>query len=106
VEERDTLALHVGLEVIGAAMAIVPLIATFRAWRRTGSIKLAMAFAAFTILEVRFIIMILIHTVLVVPHVYEELLDFVGDLLVIAAFAGAFLYGTRWSAVREPVGNA
>jgi hypothetical protein len=88
--------LHIALEVFAAGIAAVPIFAIARAARRTGSRRLWYALAAFLILEARLISMILIHTVIAVPHSVEELLDFGGDLAVIAAFTAAFLYGTRW----------
>ena len=92
--------LHLAFEIFAAAFAVVPIVALFRAWRRSGSPRLKWALAAFLILEVRLISMILIHTVLPVSHDVEEMLDFGGDLAVIAAFAAAFLIGTRWSPER------
>lgn len=88
---------HLALEIFAAAFAVVPILAIARAARRGGSPRLKGALAAFLILEARLISMILIHTVAPVGHDLEELLDFSGDLAVIAAFATAFLYGTRWT---------
>ena len=36
----------------------------------------------------------------------EELLDFGGDLIVMSAFAAAFLWGAKWSHERIPIGTA
>jgi hypothetical protein len=88
--------MHLLLEVAGAIIGVIPLTALALAYRRSGGVRLGLAFLAFVVLEVRFITMIAIHTVGVVDHPTEELLDFGGDLAVMAAFATAFLYGTRW----------
>ncbi len=87
--------MHLMLEVFAAAFALVPLTALFMGWRRTGSARLALAMAAFAVLEVRLVAMILVHTVVWVDHPTEELIEFGGDLAVIAAFAAAFLKDGR-----------
>lgn len=98
--------LHLYLEVAAAAVAVFPFAAVFFAWRRSHDRRMALAVAAFAIFEVRLISMILIHTVVAVDHIAEELIEFVGDLAVIAAFAAAFLYGTRWTRAPEALGDA
>ena len=92
--------MHVTLEIFAAGFALMPIFAIARALRRGDSPRLRFALLAFLILEARLISMILIHTVFTVGHDVEEFLDFGGDLAVIAAFAAAFLYGTRWAPER------
>lgn len=94
--------MHLMLEVFAAALAVVPMAALFLAWRRARSARLALALAAFAVLEVRLVAMVLIHTVVWVDHPTEELIGFGGDLAVIAAFAAAFLKEGRL--LRERVG--
>jgi hypothetical protein len=98
--------LHLYLEVAAAAVAVVPLSAVYLAWRRTRDARMGLAVAAFAIFEARLVSMVLIHTLLAVDHLVEELVEFVGDLLVIIAFASAFLYGTRWRFVPGPRSDA
>lgn len=93
--------MHLFLEVMSAVIAIIPLTALVRAYRQTPSPRIALALLAFAILEVRLLSMIAIHTVLLVDHFTEELIEFGGDFAVIAAFGLAFLHGTRWSPERS-----
>ena len=85
--------MHVGLELAGALLAVVPLYAVIRAYRQSPSTRLGLALIAFSVLGARIIAMVAIHTVVTVDHYTEELIDFGGDLGVIVAFACAFLYG-------------
>jgi len=89
--------MHIGLEIAGALIALVPIVGIARAYRDAHSRRLALALIAFIILEVRLLGLVLLHTVIATDHYFEEILDFGGDLAVITAFAMAFLYGTRWS---------
>lgn len=94
--------MHILLELAAALVATIPLYATARAYYEGGSARLVLAFAAFAVLEVRSLAMLLIHVALPIDHATEELLDFGGDLVVMCAFAAAFLWGTRWSHERVP----
>ena len=89
--------MHVYLEVASALLVLIPLSAIGYAYRGTRSRRLALAFAAFAILEARLASLVVIHTVVTVDHFIEEMLDFGGDLAVMTAFALSFLYGIRWS---------
>ena len=88
---------HVYLEVAAAVLVIIPLFAVGRACRRTPSPRLLFALAAFSILEVRFAALVAMHTLISVDHVFHETFEFLTDLIVIALFAAAFLYATRWT---------
>ena len=88
--------MHLYLEVIGAGIGMIPLTALAMSYLRNRSPRIALALLGFVALEVRFITMIAIHTVVVVDHGTEELVDFGGDLAIMAAFAAAFLIGSRW----------
>jgi hypothetical protein len=87
--------MHIVLEIASALLAIVPIVAVGYAYRGTKSPRLALALVAFGILEVRLISMLVIHTVIEVDHFVEEMLEFGGDLAVLATFSMAFLHGTR-----------
>lgn len=89
--------MHVYLEVASAVLVVIPLAAIACAYRGTKSRRLALAFAAFAILEARLVSLVVIHTFAAVDHFVEEMLDFGGDLAVMTAFALSFLYGIRWS---------
>jgi len=88
--------LHLYLEVIGAGIGMVPLTALSLSYLRNRSPRIALALLGFVALEVRFITMISIHTFVAVDHGTEELVDFGGDLAIMASFAAAFLTGSRW----------
>ncbi|MGI0150262.1 MAG: hypothetical protein ACREDF_12125 [Thermoplasmata archaeon] len=88
--------MHVLLEVASAILVIIPLFAVGRAYRQSQSPRLLFAFLAFAILELRFAIMVAVHSFLFVDHALEETIDFLTDLIVITLFAAAFLYSTRW----------
>jgi len=98
--------MHIVLEVAAALIATVPLYATARAYYQRGSPRLVLAFAAFAVLEVRLLAMLLIHLALPIDHATEELLEFGGDLVVMSVFAAAFLWGARWFHGRVPAGAA
>jgi ABC-type amino acid transport system permease subunit len=98
--------MHILLELAAALVATIPLYATARAYYEGGSTRLVLAFAAFSVLEVRFLAVLLIHVAIPIDHPTEELLDFGGDLIVMSAFAAAFLWGARWSHERVPLGTA
>ncbi len=89
--------MHIYLEVASAVLVVIPLAAIAYAYRGTKSRRLALAFAAFAILEARLVGLLVIHTVVSVDHFIEEILDFGGDLAVMTAFALSFLYGIWWS---------
>lgn len=95
--------MHILLEIAAALVATIPLYATARAYYLGGSARLVFAFAAFAVLEVRFLAVLLVHLALPVDHTMEEMLDFGGDLIVMSAFATAFLWGARWSSDRVRV---
>jgi len=94
--------MHVILEIASALLAIVPIAAVGRAYRGTKSRRLALALVAFGILEVRLLSTVLLHTFLEADHFTEEMLEFSGDLAVLAFFSMAFLHGTRWWFGRAP----
>jgi ABC-type amino acid transport system permease subunit len=98
--------MHIVLELVAALIALIPLYATARAYYEGGSPRLVLAFAAFSVLEVRLLAVLLIHLALPIDHATEELLDFGGDLVVMSAFAAAFLWGSKWSHERIPAGAA
>jgi ABC-type amino acid transport system permease subunit len=98
--------MHILLELAAALIATIPLYATARAYYERGSPRLVLAFAAFAVLEVRLLAVLLIHIALPIDHSTEELLDFGGDLIVMSAFAAAFLWGANWSHERIPAGSA
>lgn len=88
--------MHVLLELASAFLVVIPLIAIGKAYSQTKSLRLLFAFAAFYVLETRFIVLFLIHTVFVVDHPFEETLDFATDLASIVLFTAAFLYDSSW----------
>ena len=98
--------MHILLELAAALIATIPLYATARAYYQHGSPRLMLAFAAFSVLEVRLLAVLLVHLALPIDHSTEELLDFGGDLVVMSAFAAAFLWGAKWSHERVPAGTA
>ena len=98
--------MHILLELAAALIATIPLYATARAYYKGNSPRLLLAFSAFSVLEVRLLAVLLIHLALPIDHATEELLDFGGDLVVMSAFAAAFLWGTKWSHERVPLGTA
>lgn len=89
--------MHIYLEIAAAVLVIIPLFAVGRAYRETRSPRLLFAFAAFSILELRFAFLVAVHSVVVVSHFTEETFEFVTDLIAIALFAAAFLYAMRWA---------
>jgi hypothetical protein len=100
------MSLHLTLEVASAVLCLLPLVAIALAYRRGRSARLAWAFVAFALLLARFVAIVVVHTVLPVDHVTEELVDFGGSLAAMSAFAVAFLYGGRWSVGGSPAGIA
>ncbi|HKW43753.1 MAG TPA: hypothetical protein VJP06_06160 [Thermoplasmata archaeon] len=94
--------MHVLLEGASALLLVIPLIAVGRAYAHTKSMRLLFAFAAFYVLEVRVIVLLLIHTVFVVDHPFEETVDFATDLAAIVLFTAAFMYDSRWFHGRVP----
>jgi hypothetical protein len=98
--------MHIVLELAAALIATIPLYATARAYYNGSSPRLLLAFAAFSVLEVRLLAVLLIHLAIPIDHSTEELLDFGGDLVVMSAFAAAVLWGAKWSHERVPLGTA
>lgn len=98
--------MHILLELAAALIATIPLYATARAYYNRSSPRLLLAFAAFSVLEVRLLAVLLIHLAIPIDHATEELLDFGGDLVVMSAFAAAFLWGANWGHERVPLGAA
>jgi hypothetical protein len=88
--------MHVLWEVASAVLVIIPLFAVGRAYRQGRSPRLGFAFAAFAVLEVRFALEAAIHSIVAVDHAFEDIFGFLMDLIAIALFAAAFLYGTGW----------
>ncbi|HWM50301.1 MAG TPA: hypothetical protein VNO76_03015 [Thermoplasmata archaeon] len=88
--------MHVLWEVASAVLVIIPLLAVGRAYRQGRSPRLGFAFAAFAVLEVRFALEAAIHSIVAVDHAFEDIFGFFMDLIAIALFAAAFLYGTGW----------
>ena len=88
--------MHVLWEITSAILVIIPLLAVGRAYRQDRSPRIGFAFAAFAVLEVRFAIEAFIHSVVAVEHTFEDSFGFFMDLIAIALFAAAFLYGTGW----------
>jgi hypothetical protein len=88
--------MHVLWEIASAILVIIPLFAVGQAYRQTRSPRLLFAFAAFAVLELRFAAGVMTHSVVVVDHTLEETVGFLTDLIAIALFAAAFLYGTGW----------
>jgi hypothetical protein len=88
--------MHILFEIASAILVIIPLIAVGQAYRQTRSPRLLFAFAAFLILELRFSVLVAVHSFVVVDHSFEETIDFLTDLIAIALFAAAFLYATGW----------
>jgi hypothetical protein len=94
--------MHVILEIVSALLATIPIASIAQAYRTTPSTRLALALAAFLILEAKFLAYAIMH--LMYPDTFglldqyqEELLGFVDDVAVMMMFAIAFLWGTRWS---------
>ncbi len=94
--------MHVALEVASALLAAIPIASITQAYRSTPSARLALALAAFLVLEAKFVS----FSVLLVasPDSFNpfseyqlEVLEFVDDIAVMMMFAVAFLWGTRWS---------
>lgn len=89
--------MHASLEFAAVLLVFVPLFAVARAYHQTPSVRLALAFLAFTVLEFRTLFLLFSHTLLPVDHYVEELIEFGADLGIMVLFAGAFLYRPRWS---------
>jgi hypothetical protein len=89
--------MHIYLEIAAAVLVIVPLFALGRAYREARSPRLLFAFAAFAVLELRFASLVALHSVISVDHFFEEIFEFLADLIAIALFAAAFLYAMRWA---------
>jgi hypothetical protein len=94
--------MHVALEIASALLAAIPIASIARAYRTTPSMRLALALAAFLVLEAKFVA----FSVLLVanPDTFNpfteyqlEVLEFADDIAVMMMFAVAFLWGTRWS---------
>jgi hypothetical protein len=93
---------NVLVEVVSAGLTIIPLIAIARAFIRSRSPRLGLALAAFFLLEVRMVALILVHTVIPMDHTVEETIEFFGDFAVMSTFAATFLYGMGWFGGRIP----
>lgn len=93
--------MHIYFEIAAAFLVMVPLLALGRAYRETRSPRLLLAFAAFSILEVRFAFLVAVHTLVSLDHFWEENVEFLADLIAIALFAAAFLYAMRWAPDRS-----
>lgn len=88
--------MHILWEIASAILVTIPLFAVGRAYRERHSPRLLFAFAAFLILEVRFALLVALHSLVIVDHTFEETMAFLTDLIAIALFAAAFLYATGW----------
>jgi hypothetical protein len=95
--------MHILLEIAAAGLVTIPLYAVGRAYRQTRSVRLLLAFAAFALLELRFSVILAVHSFFFIDHALEETIGFLVDMFVIALFAAAFLVTTRWTRDRTRV---
>ncbi len=94
--------MHVTLEIASAVLALIPIASLVQAYRTTPSVRLALALAAFLVLEAKFVLFaaVLIASPDSLNPIGEyqlEILEFADDVTVMMTFAIAFLWGTRWS---------
>lgn len=95
--------MHILFEVAAAGLVTIPLYAVGRAYRQTHSVRLLLAFAAFAVLELRFAVILAVHSFFFIDHALEETIDFLADMLAIGLFAAAFLLTARWTRDRTHV---
>ncbi len=94
--------MHVVLEIASAALAAIPIASIAHAYRTSPSMRLALALAAFLILEAKFVSFAVLliaspDTLNPISEYQVEILEFADDVTVMMTFAIAFLWGTRWS---------
>jgi hypothetical protein len=89
--------MHILFEIAAAGLVTIPLYAVARAYRQTRSVRLLLAFAAFAILELRFSVILAVHSFFFIDHTLEETINFLADMVAIGLLAAAFLITTRWS---------
>ena len=97
--------MHVTLEIASALLAIIPIASVAQAYRTTPSPRLALALAAFLVLEAKFVafsvlLVALPDSIFPITEYQLELLEFAADVAMMMMFVIAFLWGMRWSTGR------